>query len=473
MTVPFPDGELQDAAEIGAVDDRGVRVWVRAPGAASVDAVLRVEGRAPVAVAIPVSAQSDWTGAATAILPAPAPGARFTCAVAGQVLGGRLAPSPGTPSGFTFAFGSCHQPFTIGRDGRILTHHGADIYPAMVEDLHRADARFLLLAGDQIYADALAPVSVTRERMGSAGDMLAAYRRVYRGFFAQRGFRALRASLPVYCMWDDHDIFNDWGSLLTESDTDRRLFTAATRAYVEYQQARNPGAARRPPFHYAFRHGDAGFLVLDLRGRRDYRAGRLLGAAQMRDALDWLTGDEARRLGTLFVVSSVPLAHVSRWFVRVFERFPGGRASAVRDRWCSSSFVGERDELLAALFAWQVGARCRQVVILSGDVHAAAAFTIRQRHGPGVIQQFTSSALTTRSGRFERAMNVIATRAPNLCEPGPRIQRRLVSLDNNYGLVRLSPLPEGGHRIRFTVRVWRQRQRRFRARGVVTEPLPT
>jgi hypothetical protein len=31
-TDPFPDGELADAAVLGAVDDRSVRVWARQPG---------------------------------------------------------------------------------------------------------------------------------------------------------------------------------------------------------------------------------------------------------------------------------------------------------------------------------------------------------------------------------------------------------------------------------------------------------
>jgi alkaline phosphatase D len=470
----FPDGELGAAAELGAVDSRGVRVWVRQPGVPELRADLHVEGQPPVSGTTKLSADTDWTGVIELALPAPAPDAPFTCIVGERRLRARLAAAADAHAGLTFAFGSCNRPFELRDDGRVVLSEAAGLYRAMADELERQDARFVVLAGDQIYSDELEPVSV---RTGLSGDeqhpppleeALDAYRRVSRGFLGQSGYRALRERFPIYCIWDDHEIFNNWGSRLEESPLDHRLFEAACRVYCEYQHVRNPGGAfDLPPYNYTFRHGDIGFLVLDLRGKRDYDEGRLLGAAQWQEVREYLHGEDARTLQTLFVVSGIPIAHVSRWVAKLADRLGGELGDSVRDRWCSSALVRSRDEFLEELFTWQTAAPGRQVCVLSGDVHCASAFTIRQKRGPGVVRQFTSSALTTPHTTLHQVLNLAVVRAPNLFEPNLRFRRHLLSFANNYGLVRVRPLARGGHRISFTVRGWRTRTQALHTMGRV------
>jgi alkaline phosphatase D len=460
MRSPFPDGELDEAAEIGAVTDRSVRLWVRAPTRATLRVELEVAGREPVTATVALGAATDWTGAVDLALPSPAPEQPFRCRALERQLTGRLAPAPETHTGFAFAFGSCNDPFALAADETIRLNRAAGIYPAMRDELRQAGARFVLLGGDQIYSDVLEPISVRHNLPGDDDHpptferALDAYRQITRGFLGEVGFRSLREAFPTYWMWDDHDIFNNWGSRLKESALDRCLFAAASQVYREYQQAHNPGGSPlAPPYGYHFRYGTAGFLVLDLRGARDYQVGRLLGATQWEAVRTYLTGPEAADLHTLFVVASVPIAHVSRWFVELFQHLPFSRGNDVRDRWCSASFVDSRDELLEALFGWQAAERYRQVIVLSGDVHAASVFTIR-RHGGQAIQQWTSSAFTTQASWLQRTLNRIATYAPNLLEPRFRFRRLFFSLVNNFGLVQLTALPTGGHRAVLTVRGW-------------------
>lgn len=363
-------------------------------------------------------------------------------------------------------------------DEAIRLNRAAGIYAAMRKELLREEARFLLLCGDQIYSDTLDSISVRDDLPGDDDHpppfavALAAYRHITRGFLAESGFRALRETFPSYWIWDDHDIFNNWGSRLKESPLDRCLFRAASRTYREYQQARNPGGATgAPPYGYSFRFGTAGFLVLDVRGARDYTAGRLLGNAQWEATQAYLAGAESRDLHTLFVVTSVPVAHVSRWFVELFQHLPLEKGSDVRDRWCSAAFLKSRDELLDALFAWQAAAPYRQVILLSGDVHAASAFTIRRRDDQDAIRQFTSSAFTTQSTWLERRLNQTAIHAPNLFEARFRFQRHCFTLANNFGTVRLAPLPDGGHRVELLVRAWQPANHTLRTAGqVICEP---
>lgn len=475
----FPDGELAEAAELGAISDRSVRVWGRVPGGPELRARLEVAGFPPLEAAVPVSAETDWTGAVVVDLPEPAPDRPFGCVVGGRRLAARLAPAPESRTGFAFGFGSCHRPFAAEGD-RVRRLPVAAIYPQMTAELRRADARFLLLGGDQIYSDEIDPISVRRNLPGdeqnppSLPAALAAYRQVSRGYLAEAGFRALRESLPTLCMWDDHDIFNDWGSQREKSPRDQRLFEAAARAYGEYQHTRNPdGAIGAPPYPWRFRWGTAAFLGLDIRSARDYQAGTLLGGEQW----DWLRrclrGDdeELRDVETLFLVISIPMGHVARWIVRLGDRLPGETAGEARDRWCSRAFVDNRDAVLREIFAWQSAAPTRQVIFLSGDVHAASAFTIHHRRGPGVVQQFTSSALTSPSTWAENAFGWLEVHGTNLGESLVRFERHFQDLRNNFGLVRVEPLPDGGHRVEFAVRAWDPRARRLRGGGrIVVTP---
>lgn len=474
----FPDGELGEAAELGAVSDRGARVWVRQPDATEVSLRLEVAGHQPVAATLSLSAERDWTGVIDLTLPEPAPGEPFIVHAGNRVLRANFSPAPGDHAAFTFAFGSCHYPFAVDETGKVRLRGATRIYPALRDDLLAAGARFLLLIGDQLYADAVPPISVRDELPGDADNpppldlLVAAYRKVTRGFFAERGFRSLREALPTLCMWDDHDIFNNWGSLITESALDGRLFTAASRAFSEYQDARNPGGANRvPPFDFFYRYGTAGFLLLDCRGARGYEEGKLFGRAQWGRFLDVLKSEEANALHTLFVVTSVPVAHASRWLATFLEWLPGDYGDAVRDRWVASAFRESRDEFLDALFAWQDAVPHRQVCLLSGDIHEAEATAIRRRGQLGTIWQFTSSAFTSPPSTQLHRFNWIATRFPNLLEPRFQFDRRFLLPRNNAGIVRLSPRAEGGHDIRYTVRAWDPRRRQlFTAKTVTISP---
>ncbi|MDQ3547980.1 MAG: alkaline phosphatase family protein [Chloroflexota bacterium] len=473
MASVFPDGELDNAVELGAIDERSVRVWVRFAGHASVSASLESLGRATVSQTLVLSEQSDWTGVIVLSLAEPAPDAPFSVLVNDQRRVGRFAPARGMAASLTFGFGSCHMPYAADESGQIVVREAdASIYPAMRSDLQRAGGQLLLLAGDQIYADGLEPFSV-RANLPVDGDdprpldnLLDRYRRDYRGFFNQRGIRALRENFPTLCIWDDHDIFDNWGSTAEKSPIDHRLFAAACRAYGEYQHSRNPGGGGSdPPFHWLHRWGDIVIMALDLRGARDYDSGTMLGMREWEWLQSWLTGDDAQRVSTLFVMSSVPVAHTARWFTRGFDLVPERFADSIRDRWSSTGFIDSRDALLDALFAWEAVAPNRQVIILSGDVHCASAFTIRQRDGAGVIHQVTSSAMTTRLTLEQMIFNRTVVHGTNLFERRYRFERHFLSLANNYGGIRVEPLPNGGHRIIVAIRSWDAKRGRLRTTG--------
>ena len=396
---PFPAGELATSAGLGAITDRSARVWLRCPDGGDQVASLRIEGEIVAQAILRPSADHDWIAAANLALDRPAPNTPFTLQVAGLSRPGQLAPAPGARAAFSFAFGSCHLPFQRRREGGLAVHPGVGLYPAMAHRVRARATRFLIFLGDQIYSDGIPRIDVRRDLKRRAetitdGEILDVYRHIYRGYFNEPGFRTLVEEWPSYFAWDDHDIFQGWGSRRVVDAFDRRLFRAAARAYREYQHLRNPGAGPDdpPPYHYSFWFGDTGFFVFDLRGVRDYPTGVLLGERQRRDFARFLEEAGDRQAATLFIVASVPIVHFAPGLVRLTEWIPGSHGSGMRDRWNAAPFAADRELVLESLFEWQAGRPERQVIVLSGDVHAGAEFQIRPRRGPGTILQLTSSS---------------------------------------------------------------------------------
>jgi alkaline phosphatase D len=279
------------------------------------------------------------------------------------------------------------------------------------------------------------------------------YRHLYRGFFNERGYRELAEALPAYLMWDDHDIFDGWGSLMDRTAFDERVYSAAERAFVEYQHLRNPGAtfAARPPFGYSFWRGDVGFHVPDLRGERDFEKGRVMGDAGWKLLDDFLAEASDRDVPTVFIGASVPVVHASPAMMRALERLNTSSGRDVRDRWSVPTFAAERTKLLERVFAWQSARRERQVIVLSGDVHVGAAFSVRPRGGRGQFRQWTSSALSTPDGLKHVLVNRLITRFVRLGEHDLRIWRRGLATSNNVGLVEVEPADDGGHVVSLSV----------------------
>src|SRR5574341_909104 len=103
-------------------------------------------------------------------------------------------PEPGQIRPFRFAFGSCFR--RAGNEPGATFRHILE---------HQKDLCFLLMLGDQTYADewkynGLGKVAVTRDE----------YRQAYLNTWSQPDLRRLLASVPVFMTLDDHEVDNDW-----------------------------------------------------------------------------------------------------------------------------------------------------------------------------------------------------------------------------------------------------------------------
>ena len=251
---------------------------------------------------------------------------------------------------------------------------------------HRAaPLSLLLMGGDQIYADGAleAHPDVARwadlppHRSGEVPATAAAETAVA-AFFLDRWRRsvtapaaaALMAEVPVAAMWDDHDIFDGYGSHpepVQDSPVGRMLYRVARRFFRLFQAGGHDPA---DPATLGWTLAQPGFTVIapDLRSER--RPDRVMGPAGWR-ALE--AAVEAAPSGPLFLVSTVPALGPRLSLVEGLHRIvPGAQRyeDDLRDQWQSRAHRDEWRRFLA--LAARRAERAGPVTFLSGEIHLGA-----------------------------------------------------------------------------------------------------
>lgn len=260
---------------------------------------------------------------------------------------------------------------------------GSCRYSATLIDRERADASFgrlrdlverkepvapapslLLLAGDQIYADATAGLFDAKNRRARFYD---AYREVWTAPNAREVLR----QLPTYMMLDDHEVGDDWHPEDPADPEERKMRESGLVAFEEYQIAHSPqspdllGVIRPPrPYHYSFAAGGFPFFVCDTRTDRTGRA-QIMQGTQFGALKDWLQNQESTNDSRPKFVLSPSIV------VPFLEATRGNAAYAAR----SDGWDGFPDSL-RELFRFIAGASIRNVVFLCGDPHISMSSEI-------------------------------------------------------------------------------------------------
>ena len=278
----------------------------------------------------------------------------------------------------------------------------------------------LLMGGDQVYADSMFDtlsqlhdwLPLPRQEkiahpytpeMARAVEHF--YRELYVKRWGQKELKELFASIPTFMMWDDHDIFDGWGSYdpgLQASDVYQGLFASARAAFAlfQLQLAKDEAHPAKIPGQQAFslglNLGPLAILALDMRSERS--DSEVISQASWKAAYDWLdtlTGECTH----LLVMSSIPVVHPDfTELEKALSIFPGQQEleDDLRDQWNSTPHKQERLRLIHRLLDFS-GSRQNRVTLLSGDVHVGALGVIRDLRSNGGtnqdILQLTSSGI--------------------------------------------------------------------------------
>lgn len=389
-------------------DGSGVRLSLVAVTRAGAEAPrLEADGAEPV----PLSLRAELFGHAVW-------GAEFALAAgadAGYSLDGRRHRVVTELSGdVAVGFVSCNGQEN-GDEAR--SHEDRDVMWRRLAAEHRARPFALLLhGGDQLYADeAVDAHPETRrwaalsmdEKPGVAWDaqMAAAVRgyffRRYLALMRQPAFAELAARVPSMMIWDDHDIFDGWGSHpagLQESPVALGIFRAAREMFLLFQLGADPAAL---PATCRDRTGasfsqDArfpGFCVLlpDLRSERTPQ--RVMGERgwEAFEAGLEAAPDGDRRI----IVSSVPALGPRLSLVEaLLDLYPGQQQyeDDLRDQWQSRGHRAEWVRFLSAMEREAVQ-RGGPVTVVSGEIHLATRGEMRLSDGTS-LHQLVASGIT-------------------------------------------------------------------------------
>jgi hypothetical protein len=316
------------------------------------------------------------------------------------------------------AYASCNG-FSLPGDMKKIADKNA-LWRDVAREHVRQPFHMLLLGGDQIYADKLweqipelarfneRPRAERARRPAGVGLRRAVerfYADLYASRFSQAEVSEALASIPTLMMWDDHDIFDGWGSYSPEEQASpvfQAIFAAARSAFALFQLQTDPASpAGRIPgqssFNALLRFETGAALVLDLRSERTQQ--QILSVESWNAVLAAV--DASDGLKHLLVMSSIPVLHPDMSFVeRAFDLLPGqqGNEDDLHDQWLSYNHKTERLRFIHRLldFAEAKGTR---VTIVSGDVHVAALGVIQSERRPvryinaDAITQLTSSAI--------------------------------------------------------------------------------
>ena len=260
---------------------------------------------------------------------------------------------------------------------------------------------------------------------------------IYCRQWSRGGMREVLASVPTLMMWDDHDIFDGWGSYGEKKqswEVFHYIFEGAREHFCLFQlqatfdelekarkeKARNGSKARfggegsselpallpgQPAFSYAYRVDDTVLVAPDMRSERTRNQVMSDGSRQaLYDWMDTLKPEECRNF---ILLSPIPLVYVNSNLLEgvlgwaPWQDDPDSAWSLnddLADQWMSRGHRVERLRLINRLLGFADKNQCR-VTVVSGDVHVGGMGRIEARAGggpprePWTINQLISSPI--------------------------------------------------------------------------------
>jgi alkaline phosphatase D len=398
---PFSaEAALSHGVAIGDPTATSAVLWVRTVGAADVRAEWTPSGGGPAEPAAwqgPATATTGAAGDFTASLRLEGlvPGTTYRYRVFVGEVGGMTSPPGGPPAAegtvTTAPAADVSQPVTLVWSGDLGGQHRcreeAGGYAIFDRMLAKRPA-FGILLGDLVYSDDRCPSPPA----APGGDFIAM---TLDGFRAKhrynRGDPALQrflAAVPVYAIWDDHEVRNNFSGPFDP------LMPLGRRAFFEYWPIAAPKEEPNRLYRRVRYGADLEVFVLDTRqyrsrnGEPDGPNKTMLGPAQRA----WLLDGLARSGATWkVIVTSVPLAIPK----------PGSKTSPGCDSWArAADGTGFQTELNAITDLIQE-ARIRNVVWLATDVHYVQINEYDpDRDGAVDFREFVAGPLSAAPGKL-------------------------------------------------------------------------
>ncbi len=299
--------------------------------------------------------------------------------------------------------------------GQQRCRQGTGGYP-IFDMMQKQGLDFFVFLGDTIYSDDTCPSPPNEPGADFKASTLSEYRARHRYQRAAQSLRRFLETVPVYVIWDDHEVRNNFAGPYDEQ------MPAGRQALREYWPIASPSEDPQRMYR-ALRYGaDLELFILDTRQYRSKNADQdgpaktMLGAQQLKWLLDGLRGSNAT---WKVIVTSVPLS------------IPKGGGASVPgyDGWAGGSdgtgFERERQVIVDAIMLNKM----KNVVFLGGDVHWVQANSYDpDSDGIPDFHEYIAGPLSASPGRLTPA------------SPGLHPKNLINEAGYyNFGLVRVTP----------------------------------
>jgi len=214
------------------VDGASIVIWARAtaPGGEFVFSVQNRIGKQKQSQWKKIVAKKEHDYTMKAKFRGLAPGEEYTATVADRTCTFKTVAKEDQP--FSFVFGSCLGGQEYGR-----TKEGWKIF----DEARKYSPNFFLFTGDTVYADAKIPEVATlldgTTRKNLPHDVICTsldqFRDRYKYQFEDPNYARFLSQTATYVMWDDHEIFDDWGGAKM-LNKDPELLNGGMKSFFEY-----------------------------------------------------------------------------------------------------------------------------------------------------------------------------------------------------------------------------------------------
>jgi len=315
------------------------------------------------------------------------------------------------------AFVSCNYPERMGKKN--LWKDLADRACFIVGQDQRIE--LIIHGGDQIYSDdghdaypnclqRIEEKGLSHICQDDLEYMLEEYRKMYRSVWSMEHQKRAMANASNIMICDDHDYFDDAGSLephWNPHSKEHLIARIARQVYWEYQRQLLEDIpfddSTRMQEHFWKRsegysqniHPRIGLLMLDLRAGRMFDRSTeepFLGKSQWQDIENEFK-NEFWRKDVLLVVTPVPFVFLGPntcdFWVRVSDYL-----NDLMDQWAYREHREEQRRFLNLLKQWKEQKKGREVLIVAGDAHFGFESKVLNSDGSLFCRQFTSSGIT-------------------------------------------------------------------------------
>jgi choline dehydrogenase-like flavoprotein/pimeloyl-ACP methyl ester carboxylesterase len=288
-----------------------------------------------------------------------------------------------------FGLASCQYP-----PGLLDELPAGASYRQLQKDAEEKDGpQFVLLIGDQIYADATAGVFEPTVIAGSdASPSRADFDRIYELNWRMPAMRRTAARMPMLTMLDDHEIADNWQPYQSRRGVDE---AEALAAFERYQQVLNPTRriSAASPRSYAVFPAGVPFWVLDTRSQR---VPRQVGHGGPYVAVENAEIIPQQAMQALFDALSNAPAEIVKFIVSPSPILPPERhnPAAPEERLRADNWAGYPTSAFQ-LLDFIRERNIRRVVILAGDAHLSSVSTFTFEDEDNQVTSIVSSGLYT------------------------------------------------------------------------------